>query len=172
MSATCLLAQLSAACSDDASPQSSLITHRAWAPSDDAADPFFALEQPTTSVCDSFGHGIEDLDGEQTYFVQTQACPYLTVEQAAGRDVEAGQSLYVRLHHWALTSDRPARGHAAIATRSGVLWEYHTDIPKAETDVAQLVVLDAPLSEGEPIYFHVHNHGDNEWALVNLRVED
>lgn len=161
-----------AACGDDLEPQDPLILHRAWVPSDDAADPFFDGEQPTTSACDSFGNGLEDLDGEQSFFVQTQACPYLTVEQPAGRRVGAGKSLRIRLHHFALTSERPARGHAAIATSGKVLWEYETAIPAAETDITELVELAAPLEQGDPIYFHVHNHGYNEWALVNLSVED
>jgi hypothetical protein len=160
------------ACGPSEASAQPLVDPTAWAAAEDSEDPFFAAEQPTTGVCDSFGSGVEDLEGEQAYFVDTGACAYLTVTQPALRDVEAGTTLLVRLHHFALTSERPASGHAAVATSDGLVWEFETDIPAPERDVSETVTLDHSIAKADPIYFHVHNHGDNEWALIELSVQE
>jgi hypothetical protein len=160
------------ACGPSEASAGPLIEPTAWVATDDSEDPFFEEEQPATSVCDSFGNGVEDLFGEQVFFVNTAACAYLTVVQPALRNVGAGATLEVRLHHFELTSERPASGHAAIATDAGLLWEYNTEIPAPERTLDETVMLDAPIEKGDSIYFHVHNHGPNEWALVELSVQE
>ena len=76
----------------------------------------------------------------------------------------------MRLWHFKLSADEPAEAHAAIRVGEDIVWEQRFEIPQ---DGA---LVDAELSPeqawvvGTPVHFHLHNHGENSWSLVEFSV--
>ncbi len=73
--------------------------------------------------------------------------------------------------HFALSAESPAAGWAAFAIEERVLWAQAVEIP-AESGLIR-IQWQAPrdLMAGEMLRFHVQNHGDNSWHLIDLNVQ-
>lgn len=142
-----------------------LLDASAWVEVTDAsADPF--EDRPGEVDCSALGYGVEG-----TYFeVETDDCAYGTFAQTLSRDVPAGTPLETVYWHLDLWAAEAAQGHLALRTDAVLLHEAYIDIPNS-ADV-YTVNLEAPvdLSEGDTIYFHVHNHGYNSWSLGGLEA--
>ncbi|MFT4974841.1 MAG: hypothetical protein ACI8S6_000724 [Myxococcota bacterium] len=144
-----------------------LVEAGAWVEVGTESDPF--SDRPESVECSALGYG-----DENGYFeVDTEACGYGTFRQPLLHDVGEGEELlivYWFLELW--SADEGAEGHVAIALEDGeLLVDSQVAIPgDPET---RKVWLDAPraLAAGEWIYFHVHNHGYNNWSLGTIQAE-
>ncbi|MEO0605601.1 MAG: hypothetical protein AAF211_29485 [Myxococcota bacterium] len=118
-------------------------------------DPF---EDRLDVTCEGFGS-----EGE-IFEVLTVSCPYATFEQPAGYALAAGTTLRFDAWHLPLTAVEPAEGHLAVRVGAEVA-EVLVPIPSPAAAYALTLTLSAPLDEGDLIFFHVHNHGNNSWYL-------
>ena len=153
--------------SADAGPQwLSLVSAEAWTEvTDPASDPF--EDRPAEVECSPLGYGVES-----TYFeVETDDCAYGTFQQPALHSVSAGDEMELVFWHLDLwTNDKEAQGHLAVATAEAVLHESYLDIPSSSEVYAITFAAPAALVAGEPIFFHVHNHGYNSWSLGSIEA--
>ncbi len=134
-----------------------------WQVSDAEVDPFD--DRPETVDCPpDVGFGTEQLLDDLTLAVETDFCNYLTVQQPAL--VDSGDSIYVRFWHFGLTGEGDS--HVAIATADGVVWERRIAIPSDAGLIEEEVSLAAPIQAGEPVFFHLHNHGENSYNLLQV----
>jgi hypothetical protein len=71
---------------------------------------------------------------------------------------------------WHLPLTAPDGGDAHLSLRVGELdvIAYETPIPAPETPITPYVEVAEDMPAGTPIYFHVHNHGDNAWRLLEV----
>jgi len=153
-----------------------------------AEDPFSTLRTPE-HFCDDTCHFPEFLQvGEYSYTLDSGYCNYLTMVQATRAPIRAGDEIFIRFWHFALTAPQGGRAYLALAVGDRVIWDARLPIPcrggivgaipdgdcvdtpgAADADPARFVAdFDAPA--GAPIYFHVQNHGDNNYSLVEASV--
>lgn len=157
-----------AACADKgdtAAPEwLTLVDPAAWTLVPAEGDPF--ADKPDGAEC--LASGYSGLEG--FFEVDTGVCAYGTFTQPLLQGVAAGEPLHLVYWHDTLWSEEPAQGHLAIQVGGSLLHEAYVDIP-ADAEIYPLD-LEAPaaLAEGDPVYFHVHNHGYNNWALGELEV--
>lgn len=167
---------LACACGDDgpAGPPpeiegtlADLTSPMAWQPQAADDDPF-ADHRPADVMC-PFGLGwLVELGG---FEVNTGACNYGGFVQPSLRDIVRGAELRVGLYHFDLLAPEPATAHVAIQIGDRLIFEREVAIPGKADIVEVSLVADFDAPAGTPVVFHLHNHGQNTWALTDLKVE-
>ncbi len=158
-----IVAALSSACAEPATAE--LVDELAWAPVADADDPFVHL-RPQGRTCDPEGIFVEDGLLE----VDTLRCPWATVSQPSPIDLQPGDELSALVFHGPLVSDPPSEGQVLLRLASIDLIDEVVAIPAGTALYERSEVVQDPIAAGTPIYFHVHNHGGNDWRMSHLRV--
>ncbi len=153
-----------AACGGNASEPGPLVEASAWSALAADADPL-AAHRPPEVRCAAAGWGLED----GTLEVDTGACNYLAVAQPLLRDVPEGVPVEVELWHQALHAEGPAEAHAALLAGGTLVWERRVPIPNLGAVWRDLAPAPRDLRAGEPVVFHLHNHGANNWRLGQVR---
>lgn len=145
-----------------------LVQHADWRSA--GPEPFeFEPHAPSPVICPSEAWRVT---GDGALDVDTGACNYLALEQPARVDVSPGGVVEMRLAHLQLydPTTEISRAHVALAVRGEVVWSREVPIPSAPAVHADDIVLTSGVRVGDPILFHLHNHGANEWKLLSLRV--
>lgn len=159
---------VSLACGSESSGgKGPLVEPAGWELVPEAEDPF-ASERPAGISCDSFGFAPEDFAGEPALFVDTALCNYATGRQPSLRDVPSGSTLRLRLFHDILTAPDAAEAVVVVAFDGRTVWERRFAIPGNAELLDETWQADRALDQGGEILFHVHNHGPNNWALIEL----
>lgn len=135
----------------------------------EAADDPLAAHRPATVVCPP---GLGWLVEAQGIEVNTQSCTYAMFSQPALAAVVPGARIVGSLYYFDLTADAPATAHVALQVGDTVIWEREIAIPGPADAFAIDVPAGFSAAEGTPVYFHLHNHGQNTWTLGKLEVED
>ncbi|MEQ9498047.1 MAG: hypothetical protein RIT81_14345 [Deltaproteobacteria bacterium] len=103
--------------------------------------------------------------------IDTAACDYVTVVQPSVVDVRACDVLRATLAHAPLFFEEPAEAHVALYLGARALFDQRISIP-ADSDVYAIEVEAGEVIEaGTPVFFHVHNHGANNWFVTDVRLE-
>jgi hypothetical protein len=137
---------------------------------------------PTSAERDSFsGHrpdSIEcsDLAGwymeEGQLEVDTGACNYLSLVEPAALDAPAGTGVTTEISYFDLTSSEPAVAHVALLANGVVMWERMIPVPAAADVLSLSFDLPVDVAVGDPIEFHLHNHGQNTWNLSPIQLAE
>jgi hypothetical protein len=140
-----------------------------WVQAEGPQDPFAALVDPSVA-CDPGGHGVEDVGGELGYEIDTGLCNGLSLVQTSLSEAPAGSEVRIRLWHEALDADEPARGYIGVAVQGEVGFEHEVAIPGPSGLIDERFELPVDADLQTPVVFHLHNHGINTWALLELSV--
>ncbi|MEM7436010.1 MAG: hypothetical protein AAF436_12715 [Myxococcota bacterium] len=99
-------------------------------------------------------------------------CNWVTLEQPSLRPIRAGDEIEVRAFHFPLNA--PFGGTARIAFVVGdvLAVEESVQIPQPFNFINASWVATKDFPEGTPILFHVDNHGNNEYGLVEANICD
>jgi hypothetical protein len=147
-----------------------LIDHESWLILGADDDPF--TDRPAdVEECPDESAQDEELGGAQVFSVLTGACPYLTASQPILADVASGDPIRIRVFHFELTSPEGGEAHIAISIGETLIWEQRTAIPADSDGIDETIIAPDDLPAGTPIYFHLHNHGANEWALIEVLID-
>ena len=161
-----LLACANEPAGDTAMPvEAPLVRVDAW--EEAAVDPF-ADEPSAAEGCDPYGWLIED----GTLEVQTDRCAHATVAQPLGARLAAGDGVTVALYHDALWAPEPTTSHVAVGIGDRVLVSWTFDVPGPPGVYEETAALPSAVDAGEPVWFHVRNHGTNTYRLVAIERED
>jgi len=166
-----------AGCSDGEAPSSSeplfrertaLIDHERFELMAEASDPFD--DRPSdASQCASSAYLAEDLGGERVFSVRTESCSYATFVQPSLAPVRRGEFLNARLWHFALNAPDAAEAHVVAGIdETGDGLEERIPIPAEGAMIRKSWQAPRDYPAGTPVYFHVHNHGNNEYLLIEL----
>lgn len=165
---------LAVACSTERAESTSfasLIDMENWAPLSASEDPFASAgsqgDASTPPGCGVLGFTVE----QGMLEIDTGRCGFMTLEQPALEAVHEGQLVLLTLSHFDLTAPEPAEGVAALALGSCVVWSKTVPIPRAAEVYEEKFVSDCELDRGDPVLFHLHNHGQNNWQLARVEVE-
>ena len=124
--------------------------------------------QPEEIECDisAFSLEIDQLE------IQTDLCNYAAIEFETQKDILAGTTIEALVLHTGLWALEEAEAHFAFYINDDLLWEEYSPIP-ADTEfffMEKMIQTDIPM--GATIYFHLHNHGANDWKLGYIRESE
>jgi hypothetical protein len=86
--------------------------------------------------------------------------------------VVAGDKLQLRIWHFELTAPEAAEAHIAVTLAGTSLFDKRYPIPSGSGLDAPVVEVAADADQGSPIVFHVHNHGDNSFSLIEMSIKE
>lgn len=166
----------------------------AWEPVD-GEDPY-AADVPDAVDCtsrafsfatDGLQKSVHNPQGLVPTF-STSSCDYATVTQPTLRAIEPGEKLLAAVFHTRLLATERAEATISVRVGDQALLDERIaidvaapadDCPTAATDgychasgrPSGTWTATQTIPAGTPLYFHVHNHGDNEYWLVDLRPD-
>lgn len=174
MRLACACALLLIGCGNDAGPGApptpmppaeplQLAQAENWALADAATDPFAQLATDRIR-CDSAA-----VQPEGTWVeVSTLDCNYATLVFTFAAAAPAGSVIRGEVAWSTLAAIDPAVATLAFALFASELWTYDVAIPGQANLVTVEFALPDAVSIGDPLYFHVRNHGYNSWQLSPL----
>ena len=143
----------------------SIVDHDLWRRVELADDPF--QDGGAVANCDRPSYFPTVFVGEFAFEIETGGCNYMTFVQPSRQTIRVGELVKARLWHFELIANGAAEAH--IALRIGELaWEITHPIPTGSGLDAPKWRAEREVPEGTPIYFHVDNHGANDWVLIEL----
>ena len=151
---------------EPATERTSLVDSSAWQVMGATDDPFG--DRPEDAWCPDGAYMPEFLAEEPVFSVDTGGCSYLTARQRSLRHVVAGETLVVRVWHFALQAGESAMAHVAVRIGEKTLLDTTVPIPAEGGLINIEEAAPESIPEGAPVYFHLHNHGDNSWSFVEL----
>jgi hypothetical protein len=139
-----------------------------WIPVPLADDPFSDQAEGDPVVCQPIHYGPE-LEGEVLWFgIDTRDCGYITLRQPLPETLCPGDTVELRLWHFALT-DAPFGYRAFLAfDRSTPAWQEEITPPATGMTVEGEFRVQKQVERGTPLYFHLSNHGTNSWGLLDI----
>jgi hypothetical protein len=146
-----------------------LVSAHLWSEAGADDDPF-GYPEATSAECTAEGHGPEEIGGELGYEIDTGVCNALTVVQTALVEAPADSELRIRVWHETLEAPEPATGVVAVAVAGQVVLEHEVGIPAEAGLIDQTATLPIDTELDTLVAFHVHNHGRNTWALLEVSV--
>jgi len=150
---------------EDQLSQSPLVSGSAWRLTSPERDPFVGRATGRIS-CGGADFGIEYGGLE----VSTAYCGYITLTQPLLNAVKRGDVIELSAWHSPLVSASPGEGLIALQLAGQTVWQQELSIPaEAKSWEARF---ESPVSAeaGEPVLFHVSNHGANSYTLYSLTV--
>lgn len=147
-------------------PRAPLVASDSWEIVSAEEDPF--PDRLSNASCPEDAYMPELLGAEPVFSVDTGDCTYITARQPALRDVAKGETFVARVWHFALDAGESAEAHVALRIGDTTVLDARVPIPSAGGLIAVEEPAISAFSAGTPIYFHLHNHGDNSWSLVEL----
>lgn len=142
----------------------SLVIPQAWLPTTATEDPF-ADERPPQVEC-ALGWAVET----GAFEVDTELCLYGAFSQPSRAQIRRGETLELVLLHDALYAPQPATAHLALALGEAIVWETELPIPSEPGLLRPSWTATADVAQGTPVHYHVHNHGTNNYRLIDLTV--
>lgn len=98
-------------------------------------------------------------------------CNWLTLMQPSLRDVRAGDEVEIRMRHSSLTAPVPnGEAHMVFAVGDEIALDYSVLIPSDFAFPSETWTAPRDYPVGTPLYFHVDNHGSNEYMLIEVNV--
>jgi hypothetical protein len=140
--------------------KASLIDQTMWRKYPASEDPL-ASHQPTEINCGPGGFYVEFGLLE----VDTNFCNYLLAQHPARMAIAAGTEVSFDLSHYDLNATQPATAHAALLFGDTLVWETSIDIPGPANVLHATFRTPRALAVGEAIRMHLHNHGQNNYAV-------
>lgn len=146
-----------------------IVDMSAWHLLDAASDPF--SPPADAALCGAEEVRMEPFgdSGPIALDVDTRrGCGWATVEQETKADLIAGDEIQVRVFYFSQTSFPEAEAELVLALEDEAFWSVVVPIPAQSTLEAPLVPIAQDVPAGTKIRFHVGNHGDNSWNLLEL----
>ncbi len=97
-------------------------------------------------------------------------CGWATARQPLLEDLRIGDRLQVRVFYFSQTVFPEAEAEVAVAIDGERIMSERVPIPAASGLLQPLLTIKRDVDAGADVDFHVGNHGDNSWNLVELAV--
>jgi len=153
------------ACAPVLSPIS-LIDQTQWVYQTSADEDPLADHRPDPIECPEFAYEVESGILE----VDTGACNYLSVTQPTLVSVQACDTVQATVSHFDLYSPQAAEAHVSVLLDGDPILDETVSIPGPANFFYVRVPADREYERGVPVTFHIHNHGANQWQIVDLSV--
>jgi hypothetical protein len=152
--------------------QNDLVAGDAWQFVPPAEDTLWPAPDDA-ELCDDDAIQVQPIGDDLALEIDTRfGCGWATVMQPIAEDVAVGDELQVRIFYFSQTAFPEANAELAIAIGDDVVMRELVPIPASSGLLAPRIVAERDYPRGTPARFHIGNHGDNSWNLVELsRVE-
>jgi hypothetical protein len=99
-------------------------------------------------------------------------CGFATLSRSSSGLITAGETVLIRMFHYTQTTFPAAEAHVTVSIDGVSLLDERVPIPSESGLLPRQprIVVDRDVAAGAPVLFHVGNHGDNSWSLVELSV--
>lgn len=168
----------------------SIVDNFAWQVTDAGAELFG--EPPPDAECPPPSEDCPVPDGEcvvvpptcrATYIVEcfepfsvlavyTDFCDWVTLEQPLLRGIRVGDTIEIRTFHFALNAPAGGEARVSLAIGADMVFDERFLIPQGSGPRNRRWVADEDIAAGTTVLFHVSNHGDNEYLLVEANLCD
>jgi hypothetical protein len=125
--------------------------------------------RPVCTDADSF---FEVFVGEDSWTILTRTCGWGTIVQPGLVAVRAGEEMTLRIWFFEhLASFGATAAHLSVTIGDRELWSRELPLPQTESGlVLERIAAPWDVAVGEPIRWHVDNHGSNSWNFLELSV--
>jgi len=124
---------------------------------------------PAVARCGPDDVRFEIFGEEPSLQVDTRFCNWVTLEQPAIAGAEQGEPRTVRLWYFMQATPAPATAVAALAFGNQMVWQDSLELPADRGGLLyDTTTWPVAIDRGDPIRFHLHNHGSNSWNLIEL----
>lgn len=150
---------------DSAGVTESLVELDAWV-LDTTVPDVLSADRPATIDCE---HGFGPEDG--LFEIDTELCNWGAFTQPTLASIHAGDTVEVIVLHDTLYSeDEGAAAHLAVAIGDAMIWETTIAIPAPTGYLRPTITVEQDFDPGTPLHLHVHNHGYNNYRVVDITV--
>ena len=135
-----------------------------WQQLDLDLDPL-AEHQPDSIDCQlqAFRMEFEQLE------IQTEFCNYAALSFQTQKQLPANAQVEALLFHTGLWAIEESTAHFAFFIDGELFWEGHPPIPADSDFFFVEKSLDRAVPTGSTVYFHLHNHGVNDWKIGYIK---
>lgn len=149
-------------------PRVSIVDMFSWAISSPESD-LWVSSAPVDGVCDETAIKGETTPDGDWFDVNTTDCDYVTVVQPLLAEIAEGTELHIGIYHFVLESaEGPFKLGVAIGEPAEVVWEIEYEPNGDSGTIKESWAATRSYALGEPVYYHVSNHGSNNWSLTEL----
>ena len=154
----------------DPRESAALINQDLWTPVENELTHLFPPKTEDHS-CEEEGYKSEFLGGSYVFSVLTTFCDYIIVRQETLVDIQEGDTVKIRFWHSQLTAPFDYVAVANIVIDEEEIWREEFPIPLLESGISKSEwIATRDILADTPIYFHVNNHGSNEYSLVEIML--
>jgi hypothetical protein len=142
-----------------------LVSLDGWRSVERADDPFIegAAEPP---ACVGPGFRVESEDGWVE--IDTGLCNWVTMVQPALVDVDEGGTIELGFSHYDLGAANPTNAELKLRLGDCDAWSKSIPIPSAAQVYEEQQASPCSIRAGDPVLFHLHNHGQNTYQLKSI----
>lgn len=97
-------------------------------------------------------------------------CNWITLEQPSLRAIRAGDQVEVRARHSQLTAPVPGEARIGFVVGDVQILDYRVTIPSDFEFPDAIWIAPKDYPAGTPLLFHVDNHGQNEYMLIEVNI--
>ncbi len=146
-----------------------LVDNYLWTEVPYPEDPFWPEAEAPDNACPEENYAVEDHPDGAWFEVYTDTCAYLTVKQPLLQDVAVGATVVVRIWHFSI-SEGDTAFHLAVGLgeTAHIIWEIDVPVPSGSGLLYDELIMETAFSAGEPVYFHLSNHGSNSWGFIEF----
>lgn len=147
-----------------------LVAMDQWVLVPPAEDPFAPPPDAAFCTADSIRMEPFGTGGPVALDVDTSlGCGWATLTQPLATDIAAGEKVTIRVFYFSQTTFPAAEAELAVSFGGEVFWSDKVAIPASSSITPQApIVADRDIPAGTPAHFHLGNHGDNSWTLLEL----
>lgn len=146
-----------------------LVDNRYWVQVTGADDPWAGNREADVAECTDPELDVEELADDVWFDITTKVCGYATVHQTLLHDVPKGALLTLRIWHFKMSS---WEGTFHLAYQIGFdqspEWETKKEVPSESGLIYEQWEASRDFNAGDDIYFHLSNHGENTWSLIEF----
>jgi len=164
---------VAAGCSPAASvceQKNSIIDVRAWRfvdPADDVVWP----APGDAALCGPDDVQVQPIGDALALEIDTRlGCGWATATQPTLRDLRVGDRLQTQVFYFPQSTFPTAQADVAIAIDDEIVLSEVLAIPAPSGLLQPVITIDRDIDAGAAVQFHIGNHGDNSWNLVELAV--
>ncbi len=145
-----------------------LVAADGWSFVEPAVDTIWPLPAGTTP-CTAEDIQLASFGDDDAVEIDTRfGCGQATVSQPIAHPLQAGDDVLMRVFYFSQATFPAAQAAVAIALDGDVVVSELVDIPASGGLLAPVVSVARDIDAGALAHFHVGNHGDNSWNLIEL----
>ena len=146
-----------------------LVDNRYWLQVAGLDDPWDGTKLPEAETCTELELDVEELADDIWFDITTKVCGYATVHQTLQHDIPKGALLTVRIWHFKM-SGWEGTFHLAyqIGFDQSPEWEMKKEVPSESGLIYEQWPASRDYKAGDDVYFHLSNHGENTWSLIEF----